>query len=201
MFTSSKNSKCNSRKTHSKEEENIKSPALSTLRKDPNPNQDKKTTGIKKYQCLTPAVPPFISGNKWLLNEENDDNPETTDTSLSEEYYTSHTKRDDYIAKFKDTKNTNDDNKYKEDTSKHQDSNESVDNTKTSDTFNNESVINTIKKEEAWIKRLITMNIKLHVIQYEIDIVTLCGEKWHNWKKIITKYHTKINCKYLILFH
>ena len=54
--------------------------------------------------------------------------------------------------------NTNDDEKYKEDTSKHQDSNEIVDNPETSDSSSNESVINTTKEEEALIKRLITMN-------------------------------------------
>ena len=35
----------------------------------------------------------------------------------------SHTSRDDSVEKAKDTKTTNDDDKYKEDTSKHQDGN------------------------------------------------------------------------------
>ena len=77
----------------------------------------------------------------------------------------------------KDTKNTNIDDEYKEDTSKNQDGNERVDNHETSDTFCNESVINTTKEEGSLIKQLITTNLKLHVIQYVIDIVTLCGEK------------------------
>ena len=72
----------------------------------------------------------------------------------------SHTKRDDYVAKVKDTKNTNDDDKYKEDNSKHQYGNEHVDNSETSDTLRNESVINTTKKEELLIKRLMNMNFK-----------------------------------------
>ena len=42
-------------------------------------------------------------------------------------------------------KNTNEVDEYKEDTSKHQDINESVDNPETSDTSRNESVINTTK--------------------------------------------------------
>ena len=28
-----------------------------------------------------------------------------------------------------------------------------------------------------------SMNFKQNIIQYVIDIVTLCGEKWYNWKK------------------
>ena len=75
--------KFNARKTYSKEEENIKSLALS----------------------------PFLPVNKILLNKENDHNPETTDTSLSEKYDMSHTSSDDFITKAKDTKNTNDDDK------------------------------------------------------------------------------------------
>ena len=67
------------------------------------------------------ALYPFLPGNKILLNEENDHDPETTDTSRSEKYDMSHTIRDDCIARAIDTKNTNDDEKYKEDTSKHQD--------------------------------------------------------------------------------
>ena len=77
----------------------------------------------------------------------------------------------------RDTKNTNDDDKYKEDTSKHQYGNKSVDNPETSNTLRNEIVINTTKEKEALIKRLMTMNFKLHVIQYVIDIVTSCGKK------------------------
>ena len=58
----------------------------------------------------------------------------------------SHTIRDDSIAKAKDTKNKNDDNKYKEDTSKLQDGNERVDNPETSDTLCDNSVIKTTKE-------------------------------------------------------
>ena len=72
-------------------------------------------------------------------------------------------------------KNTNDDDEYKEDTSKHQDSNERVDNPETSDTLSDESVIKKTKEEEEFIKRFITMNLKLHLIQYVMDIVTSCG--------------------------
>ena len=66
---------------------------------------------------------PFIPGNKILLNKENDQNPETTDTLQSEKYDMSYNSLYDSIAKVKDTKNTNDDGKYKEDTSKLQDGN------------------------------------------------------------------------------
>ena len=78
----------------------------------------------------------------------------------------------------KETKNNNDDDdEYKEDTSKHQDGNKSVDNCETLDTLRNESFINTTKEEEALIERLITMNFKLHLKQYVINIVTSCGKK------------------------
>ena len=77
----------------------------------------------------------------------------------------------------KDTKDTNYYEKEEEDTLKLQDSNERVDNTETSGSLRDESVINTTKEEESLIKRLINMNLKHHVIQSVIDIVTLFGEK------------------------
>ena len=43
---------------------------------------------------------PFIPGNKILLDEDNYNNPETTDTSQSEEYDMSHTSPDDFTEKF-----------------------------------------------------------------------------------------------------
>ena len=52
------------------------------------------------------------------------------------------------------------DDKYKDDTSQHQ--------------HGNESVINTNKYKEAFIKRLMSMNFKQHVIQY---VMLPCGEK------------------------
>ena len=57
----------------------------------------------------------------------------------------SHTSWDDFIAKAKNTKNTNYDEEYKEDTSKHQDGNESVDNPETSDTLRDDSIIRITK--------------------------------------------------------
>ena len=74
-------------------------------------------------------------------------------------------------------KNSNDDEKYKEDTPKHQDGNESVNNPETSDNSRNESVINTTKEEEALIERLMTMTLEHHAIQCVIDIFNSCGEK------------------------
>ena len=71
---------------------------MSQLRKDPIPNQDNKSLGIKKYQCLTSDVPEIFPVNKALRNQVNDDNPETTDTSHTEKDDTSHTNRDNYIA-------------------------------------------------------------------------------------------------------
>ena len=81
------------------------------------------------------------------------------------------------LLKKRDTKNTNDDDKYKDDTLKLQDGNECVDNPETSETLRDDIFIKTTKEEESLIKWLMTMNLKHHVIQYMIDIVTLCGEK------------------------
>ena len=62
----------------------------------------------EKYQCLTPDLPPFLPENKTLINEINCDNTETKDTSQSEKYDMSHTKRDDSIENVKYIKNNND---------------------------------------------------------------------------------------------
>ena len=52
----------------------------------------------------SPDVPPFLSVNKILLNEENDDDPETTYTSQYEKDDTLHTNRYYSIQKVKDKK-------------------------------------------------------------------------------------------------
>ena len=52
---------------------------------------------------------PFLPVNKILLNEDNDDNPKTTDTSLSGKYDMSHTSRDNFTEKTNDKKITNND--------------------------------------------------------------------------------------------
>ena len=70
---------------------------MSPPRTDPIPNQDQKTLGIKRYQCLPPHLPPFTPWIKSLINKENDDNPETTDTSHTDKDDTSHTNWDDSI--------------------------------------------------------------------------------------------------------
>ena len=86
-------------------------PSFFSIKKGFNSKSRLKNMGLNKDQCLTPNVPPFIPGNIILLNEVNDDNPETIDTSQSEKDYTSHNSRDDSIEKVKDTKNTNNDDK------------------------------------------------------------------------------------------
>ena len=43
---------------------------------------EKRIPQKKKY-IKSKDLSPFLPGNKILLNEENDDNPETTDTTLS----------------------------------------------------------------------------------------------------------------------
>ena len=54
---------------------------------------------------------------------------------------------------------TNNDEKYKEETSKIQEGNESVDNSETSYTLRDDSIFKTTKEIEAFIKRLMTMNL------------------------------------------
>ena len=99
MFNRRDKSKCNTRKTHSKEEEIYKITSFVSIKKGSNYKSGLKKMGLNKYQCLTPDVPPFVPGNKTLLNEDNDDDPKTPDTSRSEKGDTSHTSQDDYIAK------------------------------------------------------------------------------------------------------
>ena len=60
-------------------------------RKDLIPNQYKTTLGLKKYQCLTSELPPFLPVIKSLINKEYYDNPKTTDTSHTDKDDTSHT--------------------------------------------------------------------------------------------------------------
>ena len=59
---------------------------------------DKRIPKKHKY-IKTTALSPFLPRNKRLLNEDNDDNPETTDTSLSIKYDISHTSPDDFTEK------------------------------------------------------------------------------------------------------
>ena len=61
-------------------------------------------------------------------------------------------------------KKTNGDEKYTEETSKLQDDNESADNSETWDTLRRDRIINTTKKGESLILRLMTMYFKYHVI-------------------------------------
>ena len=56
-----------------------------------------------------------------------------------------------------------------------QEVNESVDNSETSDTLRDDSIINTTKEEESLIQWFMTMNFKYHVIHSVINIVPLCG--------------------------
>ena len=119
---------------------------------------------------------PFLPVNKRLLNEDNYYNPETTDTSLSGKDDMSHNIPDDFTEK-KDKTITNNDDKYKEETSKLQDGNESVDNSETSDTLRYDHIIKTTKKIEALIQWLRTMNFKYHGINSVIYIVPLCRGK------------------------
>ena len=110
---------------------------MSPPRKDPIPNQYNKTLGIPKDPCLTPHVNTFPPGMKSLRNKENDDNPETTDTSRTDKDDTSRTNQDGSVENVEDMKNTNYDDECREYTSQHKDVNESVYNPETIDTSRN----------------------------------------------------------------
>ena len=60
-------------------------------------------------------------------------------------------------------RNKIDDGEHKEENSQHQ--------------HGNESVINKIKEEEAFIRRFISMNFQQEVIKYVIGTITSCGKK------------------------
>ena len=64
---------------------------MSPPRKDPITNQDKNTLGLEKDQCFPPHVPTFYPGFKSVRNKENDDNPESKDTSRTDKDDTSRT--------------------------------------------------------------------------------------------------------------
>ena len=78
---------------------------MSPPRKGSIPNQDKNILGIQKDQCLPSHIPPFSSVFKSLINETNDDNPETTDNSRTDKEDTSRTNRYDYIENVNPWKN------------------------------------------------------------------------------------------------
>ena len=56
----------------------------------------------KKKNMRYKALSPFLPGYKGLLNEDDDDNTETIDTSLSEKDDISHTILDDFTGKKND---------------------------------------------------------------------------------------------------
>ena len=58
---------------------------------------EKRIPKEQKYIKPT-AFSPFITEKKRLLNEDNDDNPETTDTSLPGKDDRSHTSKDNFTG-------------------------------------------------------------------------------------------------------
>ena len=105
---------------------------------------EKRIPKMNKY-IKSKALSPFLPGNERLLNKDNDNNPETTDTSISEKDDMTHTSPDDFTGGKNDKTITNDNDEYKEETQKLQDVNESVDNSETSGTLRDDSIINTTK--------------------------------------------------------
>ena len=63
-----------------------------------NVTPEKRIPKKKKYM-KSRALSPFLPGNKIRLKEDNDYNPENTDTSLSREYDMSHTSLYDFTEK------------------------------------------------------------------------------------------------------
>ena len=63
-----------------------------------NVTPEKSIAKNQKYIKPT-AFSPFLPVNKRLLNEDNDDNTETIDTSLSGKDDMSHTRSDDFTEK------------------------------------------------------------------------------------------------------
>ena len=104
-----------------------------------------------------------------MIKEVNNDNTETIDTSRTDKYDMSHTNQYDSIENVKSTKNTNDDDKYKEQNSQHLDG--------------NETVATRTKEEKSLIKRLMSMNFKHNFIQNVIIIVTSNGDDRFGKKK------------------
>ena len=105
---------------------------------------EKRIPKEQKYIKPT-ALSPFIPGNKILLNEDDDDNPETTDTSLSGKDDMSQISIDDFTGKTNDKTIIDHDEDYKEETPKRKKGNESVDNSETSDNLCGDSIIVTTK--------------------------------------------------------
>ena len=64
----------------------------------------KKRIPNKKKNIKHKVLSPFLPENKRLLNEDNDNHPETADTSLYEKYDMSHTSPDDFTGKTNDKK-------------------------------------------------------------------------------------------------
>ena len=91
----------------------IKSLSTSPAIKDPIPNQDKNTLGIKKDQSLPPHVPKFPPVFKSLIKQVDDDYHESIDTSRTDKDDISHTNQYDSIENLKSMKNKNYDDKYK----------------------------------------------------------------------------------------
>ena len=75
-----------------------------------NVTPEKRIPNKQKY-IKPKALSLFLPGNKILLNEDNDDNPETTDTSLSVKDDMPHTSIDAFTVKSNDKKITNNDDK------------------------------------------------------------------------------------------
>ena len=63
----------------------MKSLAVLPPRKYLIPNQDINMLGTKKYQSLPPQLAKYTPGYKSLINEEEDDQNESTDTSRTNE--------------------------------------------------------------------------------------------------------------------
>ena len=97
---------------------NMKLLEISPPINDPIPNQDINMLGTEKYQSIPPQFDKFIPGYKSLINKAEDVSNDSTDTSCTDKEY--------YVDNLKDINNKNIDDEYKDENSKHHNSNENV---------------------------------------------------------------------------
>ena len=84
----------------------MKSLATQPTIKDPIPNKDIRTLGIKKDQILPPQLPKFSPGYKSFRNEADDGRHDSTDTARTD--------KEDSKNNINAMNNKNSDDKYKE---------------------------------------------------------------------------------------
>ena len=149
---------------------NIKPLLILPPRKDTIPNKDINRLRTKKHQSLPPKLAKYCPGYKLLLNKAEDDRSNSTDTSRTDKEYS--------VNNLKTMNNKDIDDKYKDEHSQYQNS--------------NESVINKTKEEESLIECLMLMNLPSKVVNDVIGNISSCRknmiESLKENKKLQSKY-------------